>query len=83
MDNLPNHYQTRDQAWEWLIKNGFPIGRSTFDKLCAPACGKGPPPAAMWPGGRGRNAFRPLYEPQAVLAWAKTLLKAPIITNNL
>ena len=40
MDNLPNHYQTRDQAWEWLIKNGFPIGRSTFDKLCAPAAVK-------------------------------------------
>jgi hypothetical protein len=79
MDDLSTQYLTRDQAYELLVKHGFPIGKSTLDKLCAPAVNRGPPIAAMWPGGRGRNAFRPLYEPAAVLAWAQTLLKAPTI----
>jgi hypothetical protein len=77
MNALPSQYLVRRQAHQMLVERGFPLGWSTFNKLCAPAVGKGPVVAAWWPGGRGRNELRPLYEPQAVIDWAKTLLKSP------
>jgi hypothetical protein len=73
MTDLPTHFLTRDQLHQLLVQHGIPLGRSTLDKLCAPAVNQGPPVAAIWPG-RGKNV-RPLYEPAAALAWAKSLLK--------
>jgi hypothetical protein len=83
MTDLPTHYLTRDQLHQLLVQHGFPLGRSTLDKLCAPAVNQGPPVEAMWPAGRGRNQYRPLYDAQIALDWAKSLLKAPTVTNNL
>jgi hypothetical protein len=36
---------TRRQAVEFLHKHGFPIGAGTFNRLCSPAYGEGPPVA--------------------------------------
>jgi hypothetical protein len=45
MSDLPQ-YLTRVQLLELLQKSGYPISKSTLDKLCAPAVGQGPPVAA-------------------------------------
>jgi hypothetical protein len=49
---------TRRQIGVYLRANGFPIGDGTLMKLCAPACGEGPPVAA-WLGNRA------LHDPDA------------------
>jgi hypothetical protein len=64
---------TRDQVHQVLVQQGFPIGRSSLDKVCSPTVNKGPPVAAWWPG---RGGDRPLYRRHEVLAWARTLLKS-------
>jgi hypothetical protein len=74
-------YLTRDETREYLRSFGFPIARGTFNQLCAPSRGEGPPVAAIWPGGVGRHEGRPLYDPVAALAWAEARLKpAPCAT---
>src|SRR5262249_29316389 len=78
--NLPTHLLTRSQLHDFLVQQGFPIGKSTLDKQCAPACGEGPPVAALWPG-RGKNRYRPLYEAAAALEWVKSLL-SPAPSNQ-
>ncbi len=70
-DNEP--LLTRKQVHELLVRHGFPIGRSSLDKACAPIVGKGPPVAGWWPG---RGGDRPLYRPRDALAWARALLKS-------
>ena len=60
---------TRGQVVAFLNAKGFPIGRSSLDKLCSPAWNKGPPVACQW-------GKRPLYDPQECLAWAESLLTA-------
>jgi hypothetical protein len=67
---------TRDQAYELLRKHGYPLGRSTLDKMCSPCVNQGPPVTAWWPG---RGGDRPLYRPRDVLAWAQTLLKPNVV----
>ena len=68
-------YLTRDELREELRARGFPIGKTTFDKLCAPSVGQGPPVEAYWPG---RRNDRPLYTLANGLAWAESrLLKSP------
>jgi hypothetical protein len=59
---------TRDQLHAYLVAWGYPIGASTFEKICAPAIGEGPPVDRYW----GR---RPLYDPAAGLAWAEARCK--------
>jgi hypothetical protein len=59
---------TRRQIGAYLRANGFPIGDGTLMKLCAPACGEGPPVAA-WLGRRA------LHDPDAALAWARSRLR--------
>jgi hypothetical protein len=71
MDDLPKGYLTRDQLFELLRSHGFPIGRSTLDKLCAPAVNEGPRPIAFWPG----HPPRPLYDAASGLQWARARLK--------
>jgi hypothetical protein len=55
---------TRRQLVSLFHEFGYPIGKSTLDKLCMPAVNEGPPVAAWW----GR---RPLYDPDEALAWAE------------
>jgi hypothetical protein len=74
-DDLPTHFLTRDQMHQLLVSRGYPLGRSTMDKICAPSVNQGPPVAAFFPAGRGRNRNRPLYEATSALAWAESLLK--------
>jgi hypothetical protein len=59
---------TRRQIGAHLRANGFPICDSTLMKLCAPACGEGPPVSA-WLGNRA------LHDPDAALAWARGRLR--------
>lgn len=68
-------YLTRNETWKYLCSFGFPIARGTFNQLCAPSRGEGPPIARIWPGGAGRHGCRPLYDPQAALAWAEARLR--------
>jgi hypothetical protein len=72
---VPTKYLTRDDLYELLRGHGYPIDRSTLDKLCMPSCGEGPPVAAYWPGA-GANQ-RPLYEAETALAWAESRLRRP------
>jgi hypothetical protein len=55
---------TRRQIVQHLRDQGFPIGLSTLNKLCAPAINTGPPIAGWF----GRT---PLYDPPVALEWAK------------
>jgi hypothetical protein len=73
----PEKYLTRDDLGDLLRARGYPIPKSTLDKLCAPACGEGPPVVAVWPGAAGRPQGRPLYEADSALAWAESRLRRP------
>jgi hypothetical protein len=66
---------TRKQLGAHLRQQGFPIGDSTLTKVCAPSIGEGPPVAAWW----GR---RPLYDPDAGIAWAESRLRQVRPTNT-
>jgi hypothetical protein len=55
---------TRQQLGEFLRGHGYPIGNSTLVKLCVPSINEGPPVSAFW-------GNRPLYDPDAALAWAE------------
>jgi hypothetical protein len=61
-------YLTRAELAQYLTDNGYPIAKSTLDKLCAPACGEGPTPGRHWLG-------RELYQPEVGLAWAEARAK--------
>jgi hypothetical protein len=58
---------TREQLRLFLCEQGFPLGKSTLDKLCSPAFNEGPPVAAWW-------GKRSLHNPEDGLAWAKSRL---------
>jgi hypothetical protein len=62
-----DRYLTRREIAQFLTERGYPIGKSTIDKLSMPSRGSadGPPPAGFW----GNKA---LYDPSKVLAWAKS-----------
>ena len=64
-EDIPQRRMTRKQALEFVRAHNFPISDAYFSKLCLPSRNSGPP-VACWFGGR------PLYEPAAVLAWAKS-----------
>jgi hypothetical protein len=73
MPDLPQ-YLTRNELVELLRAHGFPITKSTLDKMCMQSRGGGPPVAGYWPGGRND---RPLYDPVQGLTWAQgRLLKS-------
>jgi hypothetical protein len=60
---------TRERLHEYLNNDlGIPVGKSTLVKLCAPACGEGPPIAAWW-------GKRPLYRRADAKAWAERRLR--------
>lgn len=55
-------YLTRRQAAEFVTRHFAPLSYSRLEKLCM--AGEGPPIAGWW----GR---RPIYEPTALLDWAR------------
>jgi hypothetical protein len=55
---------TRSELREFLNAEGFPLGESTFEKICMPSRGGGPEVEAWW-------GARPLYDPERGLQWAK------------
>ena len=63
---------TRAEIPDFLAQHGFPIGRSTIDKLSMPSRGgpAGPKPAGVW-------GNRHLYRPAQVFKWARARFKAP------
>ena len=60
---------TRRQLVKLFQEHGYPIGFGTLGKLCAPACGNGPPVAA-WLGNRA------LHDPDVALKWARSRLRS-------
>jgi hypothetical protein len=58
-------FLTRAEIPDFLRQHGFPIGRSTIDKLSMPSRGDhaGPKPVGLW-------GNRHLYKPEAILKWA-------------
>jgi hypothetical protein len=82
-------YLTRDGVHVLLKEHGFPIGRSTIDKIAMRTCDpvtraryKGGPPVAAYVPGPSPSGFRPLYEPAAVLEWARSLLIKPNLNGG-
>jgi hypothetical protein len=65
---MPKSLMTRRQIGALLRANGFPICDGTLMKLCAPACGDGPPVAA-WMGNRA------LHDPDVAIEWARGRLR--------
>ena len=59
-----NRYLTRAEVAEFLTEHGFPISRSTLEKMAMASRGEGPPHVGFW-----RN--RAFYDPDKALAWAK------------
>jgi hypothetical protein len=55
---------TRSELRVFLNSEGFPLGESTFEKICMPSRGEGPEVEAWWGG-------RPLYNPERSLEWAR------------
>jgi hypothetical protein len=62
-----DRYLTRRELADYLTEHGFPISRSTLDKLAMPSRGgdSAPPAAGFW-------GNRALYDPDKALAWAKS-----------
>jgi hypothetical protein len=67
MSGTPRYYTREGLRRAIVNKLGVPLGKSTFNKVCAPAIGGGPPVAA-WSG------ERPLYELEPGIAWAENRL---------
>jgi len=63
-------FLTRAEIPAFLAQHGFPIARSTIDKLSMPSRGEhaGPKPAGAW-------GNRHLYRPAVVLKWARARFK--------
>jgi hypothetical protein len=55
---------TRRQLAEFLTERGFPISKSTLDKLAMPSRGEGPPLAGVWAG-------KGFYDPARAIRWAR------------
>jgi hypothetical protein len=61
---MTEKYLTRRELAAFLTEHGFPIAKSTLDKLSMPTRAEGPPHAGFW-------GNRVLYDPKQALAWAK------------
>ena len=72
-----DRYLTRAELPTFLGEHGYPISRSTIDKLSMPARGQndGPPSEGTW----GNHH---LYQPERVLAWARRRFKANRRASN-
>ncbi|WP_156952120.1 hypothetical protein [Bradyrhizobium sp. WSM1743] len=67
---MTKEFYTRDELGAYLREAGYPIGKSTLDKLCSPSIAEGPPVAKYW-------GQRPLYTAEAGLAWAEARARKP------
>jgi hypothetical protein len=61
----PN-YLTRRELAKFLTERGFPMSKSTLDKLAMPSRNEGPPHVGFW-------GNRALYDPERALAFLRTL----------
>jgi hypothetical protein len=64
MSTQIERYLTRRELAEFLTERGFPISKSTLDKLAMPCRNEGPPQVGFW-------GNRALYDPEKALTWAK------------
>jgi hypothetical protein len=64
-------FLTRSELPDFLRQHGFPISRSSIDKLSMASRGSndGPPAAGIW-------GNRHLYRPAAVLKWARARFRS-------
>jgi len=69
MSGSADRLLTRAEVAAFLTDQGFPISRSTLDKLCMTSRSEGPPPQGVW-------GHRHLYNPQDVLRWAKSRFRS-------
>jgi hypothetical protein len=70
-------FLTRPELVSFLRSHGFPVARSTIDKLAMPSRGRndGPPIAGFW-------GNRALYRPAAALRWARSRFRARATPSN-
>jgi len=66
---------TRRELAEFLTSRGFPISKSTLDKLSMPTRAEGPPHAGYW-------GCRVLYDPEQALSWARQRVRRIWRTNG-
>jgi hypothetical protein len=64
MSTSIERYLTRRELAEFLTQRGFPISKSTLEKLAMPSRSEGPPTVGFW-------GNRALYDPEKALTWAK------------
>jgi hypothetical protein len=57
-------FLTRRELAAFLTEHGFPISRSTLEKLSMPKRAEGPPAVGFW-------GNRALYDPDRALIWAR------------
>jgi hypothetical protein len=62
--SVDREYMTRRELAKFLSDRGFPISKSTLDKLAMPSRGEGPPAVGFW-------SNRALYDPEKALLWAR------------
>jgi hypothetical protein len=67
--SVDREYLTRTELAEFLSARGFPITKSTLDKLAMHSCHEGPPRVGVWQG-------RAFYDPARALAWARARFSA-------
>jgi hypothetical protein len=63
----PKPLMTRSELRAFLNAEGFPLGESTFEKICIPSRNDGPEVECFW-------GNRPLYSPERGLEWARSRL---------
>ena len=61
---MVERYLTRRELAGYLTEHGFPISKSTLDKLAMPSRNEGPRHIGFW-------GNRALYDPEKALVWAK------------
>jgi hypothetical protein len=75
MPGADREHLTRHELAEFLTHRGFPITKSTLDKLAMPSRGEGPPTSGVWSG-------RALYDPRKALAWARNRFRTTEMTRG-
>jgi hypothetical protein len=64
MSRALERYMTRRELAAFLTERGFPITKSTLDKMAMPSRHDGPPCVGIW-------GNRVLYDPSKALSWAQ------------
>lgn len=70
-------YYRKDGAYKFLVSKGFPIARSTWNRISCPGSGNAPRPARYLKLKASSKRGHPLYTEEALLDWAMNVLTRP------